>query len=158
MSRMSFDLMVFNPEAAPADHLAFMRWFNRQAQESDRRGCDDPSVARQNLHAWFMEVIQSFPPYTGPCKAHELPTDEALAADYAISEDAIYAAFAWSKAKDAYQAAFEQAARQGLGLFDASSGTEQVWLPQDGRMVLAHQKSKGPTGLKESLSRFLKPY
>ena len=46
--------------------------------------------------------------------------------------------FARSKAEQAYDAVFELAGRHGLGLFDVSSSQEAVWLPNDGKLNLAH--------------------
>jgi hypothetical protein len=37
------------------------------------------------------------------------------------------------------------AEKHQLGLFNASSSGEEVWVPKDGKMTLAHDK--GPTGI-----------
>lgn len=35
ISRMSFDLMVFEPDAAPKDHDAFMKWYFKLTKWTD---------------------------------------------------------------------------------------------------------------------------
>ena len=42
---MSYDLMVFDPEAAPVDRHAFMEWYEAQAEWSEDHSYDDPSVS-----------------------------------------------------------------------------------------------------------------
>ena len=65
--------------------------------------------------------------------------------DYAIGADFIYASFAWSKAEPAYMTVARLAEKHQLGLFNASSSGEEVWIPKDGQMTLAHDK--GPSGI-----------
>jgi hypothetical protein len=148
---MSYDLMVFDPSNAPREHADFMRWYGEQTLWNEDHSYNDPAVTSANLHAWFMEIIQSFPPLNGPLSEEELPEDEASATDYSIGRNVIYAAFAWSKVESAYQIVFDLAEKHNVGFFNVSSGDEEVWLPQNdsGKLVLVHQKAK-PT-LKEKL-------
>jgi hypothetical protein len=48
--------------------------------------------------------------------------------------------FAWSKAELAYQTTLDLAAKHDLGFFNVSSPGEEVWLPAEGRLILAHQR------------------
>jgi len=49
--------------------------------------------------------------------------------------------------------AVKLAEKHGLGLFNASSTGEEVWIPEDGRMALAHDK--GPQTLAGRIKNFL---
>ena len=81
------------------------------------------------------------------------PEDEASSSDYAIGADFIYASFAWSKAEAAYMTVARLAEKHQLGLFNASSTGEEVWIPEDGRMTLAHDK--GPPTIVGRIKEFL---
>jgi hypothetical protein len=85
-------------------------------------------------------VIPFFPPLNGAFAEKELPEDEATAADYSIGKQMIYMSFAWSKAELAYQTTLDLAAKHDLGFFNVSSPGEEVWLPAEGRLILAHQR------------------
>ena len=81
-----------------------------------------------------------FPPLNGVFAKKELPEDESTAADYSLGTQMIYIAFAWSKAELAYQTTLDLAAKHDLGFFNISSQDEEVWLPAEGRLILAHQR------------------
>jgi hypothetical protein len=68
--------------------------------------------------------------------------DEAAVSDYSIGKQFIYAAFAWSKAEDAYRIVFSLAEKHRLGLFNVSSDDQEVRLPSDRGLVLAHGRNK----------------
>jgi hypothetical protein len=87
-----------------------------------------------------MEIIQPFPPLNGPLSHDDLPEDEASATDYSVGKSVIYCAFAWSEAEVAYGTAFQLAEKRGIGFFNVSSGDEEVWLPSNGKLNLAHCK------------------
>jgi hypothetical protein len=136
---MSYDLMVFAPEVAPKDREAFMSWNDEQSEWEEEHSYDDPEVSTPALRAWFLEMIQSYPAMNGPFSSDDLPEDEASVTDYSVGQSVIYAAFAWSKAEEAYQAMFSLAAKHGVGFFNASSDNSEVWLPDGkGGLSLAH--------------------
>ena len=137
---MSYDLMVFEPEAAPKGHNGFLEWCAEQTKWDEGHSYNDPSVASPRLRGWFLDVIRYFPPLNGVFAEDELPEDEAAAADYSIRRQMIYICFAWSKAELAYQTTLEFAAKHGLGFFNVSSKDEEVWLPAEGRLIPAHQR------------------
>ena len=137
---MSYDLMVFEPEAAPKDHYGFLEWCAEQTKWNEGHSYNDPSVTSPRLRAWFLDVIRLFPPLNGVFAQKELPEDEATAADYSIGTQMIYIAFAWSKAELAYQTTLDLTAKHGLGFFNISSQDEEVWLPAGGRLIPAHQR------------------
>lgn len=133
---VSYDLMVFDPPAAPRELAAFLAWWKQQSAWSESHGYQDPGVTTPQLRAWFQDVAASFPPMNGPLAVDE-PDDES-ATDYSIGRQVIYAAFAWSRAADAYQRVFAAAKKHGVGFFDASGEGGEVWLPDaSGELVLA---------------------
>jgi len=117
-----------------------MDWYEQQTQWAEGHGYDDPTVSTAKLRAWFMEIIQSFPPLNGPLSQDDLPEDEASATDYSVGKSVIYCAFAWPKAELAYDTVFDLAQKHGVGFFNVSSGNEEVWLPSNNKLSLAHSK------------------
>jgi hypothetical protein len=150
---MSYDLMVFEPAAVPANHPDFLDWYSRQTKWSADHGYNDPGLASEHLRAWFEEIIRIFPPMNGTPVAPSPREEEASSSDYAIGSDFIYASFAYSKAEAAYMTVARLAEKYNLGLFNASSTGEEVWVPEDGRMALAHDKS--PPSLVGRIKEFL---
>ncbi|MGC1421887.1 MAG: hypothetical protein WA354_07870 [Terracidiphilus sp.] len=151
---MSYDLMVFEPDAVPAGHAEFVHWCVQRTKWSEDHGYDDPALSSEHLRAWFEDIIRIFPPMNGPSAGVQVPEDEASSTDYAIGEDFIYASFAWSKAEQAYMTVARLAEKHQLGLFNASSSGEEVWIPKDGRMTLVHDKR--PTGVLGRILNLLK--
>ena len=137
--------MVFEPDAVPRGHAEFVDWCLQRTRWSEDHGYDDPTLSSEHLRAWFVDMIQIFPPMNGPFAKEQPLQDEASSTDYAIGADFIYSSFAWSKAEAAYMTVARLAEKHKLGLFNASSSGEEVWVPEDGRMTLAHDK--GPTTL-----------
>ena len=136
---MSYDLMVFAPEAAPKEREPFMEWYEQQCEWGEGHSYDNPDVSTPGLRAWFLEMIQSFPALNGPFSSEELPEDEDSATDYSVGRSVIYAAFAWPKADQAHELAFRLAGMHGVAFFDASSDKGEVWMPDDkGGLSLAH--------------------
>lgn len=144
--------MVFEPDAVPATHPEFLEWYARQTKWSEDHGYNDPGLASEHLRSWFEEIIRIFPPMDGgsvPAGSAE----ETSSSDYAIGAEFIYASFAWSKAEAAYMTVARLAEKYKLGLFNASSTGEEVWIPEEGRMALAHDKS--PPSLVGRIKEFL---
>jgi hypothetical protein len=137
---MSYDLMVFEPEAAPKDHQRFLDWYFEQTKWNEGHSYGDPAITSNRLRDWFVDISNMFPPLNGVFSKEELPDDEASATDYSIGKQIIYAAFAWSKSDSAYQTVFDLAAKHNLGFFNVSSDLEEVWLPRSGQLMLTHQK------------------
>jgi hypothetical protein len=137
---MSYDLLVFAAEKAPKGREAFLAWWDETSEWSEDHGYDDPKVSSTELQAWFLEMIKSYPAMNGPFSSEEFPEDDSTVTDYSVGKEAIYAAFAWSKAEAAYEQVFSLAAKHQLGFFDASSETAEVWLPDgNGGLKLSHQ-------------------
>ena len=141
---MSYDLLVFEPETAPANHAEFLDWYAGRTKWSEDHGYDDPALSSINLRAWFEEMVEIFTPLNGR-PSNEVGANEVSSADYAIGTEFILVSFSWSMAEAAYMTVARLAEKHHLGLFNASSSGEEVWLPGQGRMTLAHDKS--PTTL-----------
>jgi hypothetical protein len=138
---MSYYLMVFEPEAAPKDHPAFMDWYFNLTKWTDGP-YDDPARTSARLRAWLQEMQRTFPDINGPEAEEHLQTDEGVLGDYSIGRQFVYAAFAWSKAVEVASEAERLAKLHRVGFFDVSSGGEEVYLPVDGRLEIAHQKKR----------------
>lgn len=138
---MSYDLMVFDADAAPRDRDDFLDWYDERSEWEAPHGYDDPGICTPALRAWFLDIIEAFPPLNGPY-AKDSP-DDARASDYTLDSELIYIAFAWSLAEQAYDTVFALAGKHGVGFFDASGSTAAVWLPDGkGGLVLAHQQDE----------------
>jgi hypothetical protein len=136
---MSYDLAVFDPSIAPQDRKVFLSWFEQQTEWKEPHSYNDPNVSSVALQAWFFEIIREFPPMNGPHKCKQIPVDEWTVTDYGIGTSLIYAAFSWSKTKEAFEATVRLAEKHGLGFFNVSSRKSEVWLPSsNGKLVLAH--------------------
>ncbi len=142
---MSYDLMVFETSAAPAERGPFLDWCARQTEWTEGHGYDDPAVSSPALAAWFHDMRRAFPPMNGPYQGGT--DDDARVTDYSVGAAVIYAAFAWSQAEAAYRVALELARRHRLGFYDVSADDGQVWLPTaSGGYAVAHGSgASGPT-------------
>lgn len=135
---MSYDLLVFDASAAPQGREEFLDWYDELTEWEDGP-YDDPDTLSPKLRAWFMEIIETYPPMNGPLARHDLKEGQQ-AADYSLAPPLIYIAFSWSVAEQAFARTKELAAKHGVGFFNVSSDTSDVWNPDgNGRLVLAHQ-------------------
>lgn len=126
---MSYDLIVFDPETAPRDASAFMRWYDEQA-ELEESQYNEPERTTPALRAWYGEMIRTYPPTNGPDASEDV--DNPKLTDYGIGKLAIYACFAWSEAKSAHDTMFRLAQKHAIGFFDISSNDAQPWFPPRG--------------------------
>jgi hypothetical protein len=138
---MSYDLMVFEPETAPKNHDAFMEWYFGLTKWNDGP-YDNPARTSARLRAWVQEMQRTFPDMNTPEAEIHLQDDEGVLGDYTIGRQFVYAGFAWSKAVAAAGEAERLAKLHGVGFFDVSSDGEEVWLPVNGTLELAHQKKR----------------
>lgn len=130
---MSFDLMVFAPEAAPSTRGAFLDWYEQQTQWGDDEAYDNPALSTPVLQAFFAGLASVFP-------AAPEGSEEGTGTEYTIGPALIYMSFLdWDKIDRAHDAVFSLAAKHGLGLFDVSSDLAEVWLPDNkGGLRIAH--------------------
>ncbi|WP_198118176.1 hypothetical protein [Massilia rhizosphaerae] len=131
---MSFDLMVFAPEAAPARRPAFLDWYEEQTAWLEDHGGIDPAAAAPALQAFYTDLAAEFPP------APADDPDPGFGTEYTIGRALIYMSFLdWDKIDAAWEAVHRLAARHELGFFDVSSDLGEVWLPdRKGGLRVAH--------------------
>lgn len=130
---MSFDLMVFAPESAPAKRGAFLDWYDDQTDWGDDHGYDDATAATPALQAFLSDMAAVFP-------AAPTDHDEDAGTEYIIGPAIVYMSFHdWDKIDSAHETVFRLAARHQLGYFDISSDLAEVWLPDNkGGLRIAH--------------------
>lgn len=130
---MSYDLMVFAPEAAPSKREAFLDWYDQQTEWNDDRAYDNPALATPALQAFFAELSAEFPPAAAD-------SDDETGTEYTIAPSLIYLSFLdWDKIDRAHEAVFSLAGKHGLGFFDVSSDLAETWLPdKKGGLRIAH--------------------
>ena len=138
---MSYDLMVFDPAAAPKKREEFLAWYDELTEWGDEHGYDDPIVTTIALRAWFMDMIGIFPAMNGPYSASFSANSESRLADYSIEKSAIYIGFSWSVAEEAHETVAMLAAKHGVGFFDVSSDKGAVYVPDEsGNLSLLHEQ------------------
>lgn len=128
---MSYDLMVFNPEAAPKNIKDFMVWYDNQTEWKESHHYDHPDVTTAQLRNWYLEMIQIFPDINGVF-THD--NDNTFESDYAIGKDLIYVAFSWSLAESAYNTMYQLAEKHDVGFFDTTSSNGCIFFPINGRL------------------------
>jgi hypothetical protein len=123
---MSYDLMVFEPAAAPRDRESFMAWYQQQTKWSEGHSYNDPQVTSPKLQLWFQEMIQFFPAMNGPF-ASDRDTPEVT--DHCIGRNVIYSAFAWSVAEEAHAKMRELSIKHHVGFFNVSEVEGEIVFP-----------------------------
>ncbi len=128
---MSYDLMVFAPDLAPARKRGpFLDWYDQQSEWDEGHSYDDPAVSNPALRAFYEELAVAFPP---------MQEEDGAGTDYTIGKAVIYMTFEWDKVDQAHEAVFELAAKHKLGFFDVSSDLAETWLPDaKGGLYIAH--------------------
>src|SRR5215471_8685765 len=133
---MSYDLIVFAPEAAPEGREAFMAWFRKITKwGEEQHDYDDPSYTSPKLRDWYGDMVSVFPAMNGPNGvADDHPShNSGHVTDYTCAREAIYVGFSWKVAEEAYDHALTYAANHKVGFFDVS-----VWLPSASGYCVVH--------------------
>ena len=141
---MSYDLMVFNPEAAPQTRTDFQAWYDAQTNWAEGHGYDDPVVTTPQLRYWLLEMVQTFPDLNGVDTTDDHTSEHET--DYSIGRAVIYAAFDWSLADEANETALRLAQKYQVGFYDPSY-EGPVLLPHNGElkpMADAHPHNQDP--------------
>ena len=128
---MSYDLMVFDPAAAPAKKRGpFLDWYEQQSEWEEAHDYDDPAVCTPALRAFYADIAATFPP---------MQEDDGEGTDYTIGAALIYITFEWDKIDQAHETVVRLASAHKLGFFDVSSDLAEVWLPDaKGGLYIAH--------------------
>jgi hypothetical protein len=130
---MSYDLVVFEPGAAPADRNGFLAWYTEAAQlglGDGRLACNSDATA-PILQAWYRDMIKAFPALIGPDAPAVREMDDDRIAEYRFGPNAIFASFQWEASRKVQLQALRLARSHGVGLFDACGPTCAVWGPTD---------------------------
>jgi len=136
---MSYDLMVFRPQAASADRSEFIEWYEHQIQWKEDHNYNDPSICSVAMKNWYTEMTRAFPDVNVPGTD---PGDET-AAEYSIGKDIIYVAFSLEVAEKAYSWMKSLAAKHEVGFFDVSADNGDILFPDGtGRFIGVEKPGK----------------
>lgn len=136
---MSYDLMVFHPDAPPEDRDGFLKWYDAQTKWDEGHDYQSLDVAAPNLQAWLLDILQHYPAMNGPLSNPDADVDDPCLSEYSIGKSIIYCCFAWSQAERAHNVVFSLAEKHQVGFFDVSATDGQVRMPDgDGEYSCMH--------------------
>lgn len=126
---MSYDLMAFNPAAAPRNRADFMKWYDAQAEWGEPHSYNDPENTASPLKEWLLDFMKGFPAMNGPYAAGDDMIDDPHVTDYSMGKDVVYCSFAWSLAEEAYRKMKESTASHQVGFFNVSANKGEIVFP-----------------------------
>lgn len=133
---MSYDLLVFDPKAAPLERAAFLQWYESQNELDGGFNPTRDEFSSPKLRTWLEEMLEIFPAMNGSFAKAEQDVDDPHLTDYGINRTSIYACFAWSLADLAYNSVMTAAEKHGVGVYDVSNPQGAIWRPgNDGKLV-----------------------
>jgi hypothetical protein len=112
---MSYDLMAFNPSAAPRTREEFMKWFQSQSEWDESHSYDNPENTESPLKEWLLDFMKEFPAMNGPFAVGDDMIDDPHVTDYSMAKDVVYCCFAWSLADEAYAKMKQSTAKFRIG-------------------------------------------
>jgi hypothetical protein len=135
---VSYDLLVFDPAAAPRERAAFNAWYKALMESSDGETAFELSTTSTKLQTWYHAMIADWPDMQN-LSDNEIDDDEFdhdRVTGYSFAKYAIYLDFRWSAAEDAYVAVRKSAVEQGVGFYDVSGdeGEGEIYFP-DGELM-----------------------
>ena len=137
---MSYDVMVFEPSAAPADRAGFLAWYSSVACTGDGKLTNDPATTTPALQAWFRDMIRYFPSTVGPDGSALMDIEDNKHGEYRFAEPAVFAGFHWESSRHVYRQATKLARTHNVGFFEVSGETAAVWGPTPkGHYALMHR-------------------
>lgn len=150
---MSYDLMVLDKHKRFERKEDFLNWYNKVTEWEDDLDYNDYKHATPELQEWFLDMKDTFPPMNGEFAPSDDEVDEGehYMCDYCIAKDAIYCAFAWSDAEDAYKLSQEKAKTHDVAFFDVESGL--VYYPDGYVMNLADETKASNEKIQESSTK-----
>lgn len=110
---MGYNLMVFEPAAAPKEAAPFLAWYAQQTDWNDTDDYDDYDSTTPRLRAFFLDMVATHPPINGPLAADELDDSDIRLTDYSIGRDIIYLGGSWENADTALALALQLAESTG---------------------------------------------
>jgi hypothetical protein len=137
---MSYDLVVFDPAAAPRDRAGFLEWIKYALGVADGHARTDPTAASPELWAWHRDMCEVFPAGDGPRAYDPFSTQATKNATYRFAANVILAGFHWEVSGAALHRVKKLAQTHRLGLFDASGTDGAVWMMSDrGKFEIVHR-------------------
>ena len=118
---MSYDLLVFDPKAAPRDEDGFFEWLEEEDVDvpSDGEDGESPKGQPENLNAFYNLLRKTFPPMNGPHANHD-DENSPMITDYYLGKYTIDMGFSWEVAALARRAVIEAAIEAGVGFYSSS--------------------------------------
>ena len=141
---MSYDLVIFEPAAPPADRNGFLVWYTEVARLGDGSLACNPAATAPILQAWYRDMIKAFPALIGPDAPAYRDIDDNRPAEYRFCQSAIFASFQWEASRKVQLQALRLARSHAVGLFDASGATCAVWGPTDRGYYGVVHRSEAP--------------
>ena len=134
---MSYDLMIFDPDLAPAASK-IAEWYGEvmdaNAESDDFAATFDPASGQSDrLRGFYDEMRAGFPAMNGPDAVGDDEVDNDKVTGYEFHPGFVYMDFRWSASEAAAEAVPALARKHGLGLYDPQG--ETVVLPQGGPNV-----------------------
>ena len=131
----------------------FLNWYNKVTEWEEDLDYNDYKHATPELQKWFLEMKDIFPPLNGEFAPSDDEVDEGehYMCDYCIAKDAIYCAFAWSDAEDAYKLSQEKAKEHDVAFFDVESYI--VYYPDGYVMNLSDETKASNNKIQESSTK-----
>jgi hypothetical protein len=142
---MSFDLMVFNPDAAPKDHNEFLTWYEEATEWEDDGTYNNPASAHPKLYQWYKDMQEEFPDMNGEYSDEHIESVGSNATGYSFGPNIIYIDFRWSVADRGAEVALTLAQKHTIGFFDPQS--ETIYFPSGDSYLLPlqpQQETKKP--------------
>ncbi|MBI1362069.1 MAG: hypothetical protein GC155_17470 [Alphaproteobacteria bacterium] len=134
---MSYDLVAFDPAAAPRERTAFLGWIKTALSETPSAG--DPAAAAPELWAWRNDMSQTFPAADAPGAFDPYSPSETRNASYRFANKLVIASLHWDVSGQAIYQARRSAQAHRIGLFDASGTDRCVWMVSGrGRFEIVH--------------------
>lgn len=117
---MSYDLMVFDPEAAPRDRAGFLRWYRAQVQWSEPHDYQDPARTFAPLAALYFDLAREFPDLRA-IDSEGLDKADPRIAEYRFGCSILYIEFRWPVADPAFSTVSALAEKHRVGFFDVTA-------------------------------------
>ena len=77
-STLSYDLMVFDPDAAQTDRDAFLVWLKSQDDEDETFDPARSDFSKPRLRPWLEDMLRTFPAMNGQHAAADQDVDGTL--------------------------------------------------------------------------------
>lgn len=125
---MSYDLLVFDPTAAPRDRARFIDWYQQQTNWS--ADINDTASLAEGLRCWHQAMLPNWPDMQ---TVDDEQVDDPHVTGYSLGEHVIYVDFRWSVAEEAYEAVRRLAVEHRVGFYDVSGdeGDGEIYFPSD---------------------------